>query len=198
MRKFYRYVTETINTYSKVFGNVEVIHPERLNDIDGCLIAPNHIRASDPPIIGSIFRKEMHALAKKELFDHFPLKNLLRYLGSIPIRRGQIDRKAINLAKEALTNGSALLMFPEGTRKSSSAKPGIGKIAYETQSNIVPVFIQYPESWFKSFIRKDSMKIVLGEKILISEYEKFDNRKEAYRFIAKDILVKILELENEC
>jgi len=198
MRFWFNVIISSFNLYMKIFLNLKIIHPERIEESNGCIVAPNHIRATDPPYIGSIFKAHLYSLAKKELFDVPILGGIIRYLGSIPIRRGAIDRKALDTAKTALNDGYRLLMFPEGTRKSSTAKPGIGKIAYETRSDIVPVFIKYPKSSWAALFRKDSLKIVMGEKIRIDDFEKFENHKDAYRFIAKYTLEKILELENEC
>lgn len=198
MRFWFKVIISSINLYMKIFLNLKIIHPERIEESKGCIVAPNHIRATDPPYIGSIFKAHLYSLAKKELFDIPVLGGIIRYLGSIPIRRGAIDRKALDKAKAALNDGYRLLMFPEGTRKSSTAKPGIGKIAYETRSDIMPVFIRYPKSLWTALIRRDGLKIVFGEKIRIDEFEEFENHKDAYRFIAKYTLEKILELENEC
>ena len=198
MRILYRFLTLIVNSSSKVIGNLKIIHPERLRDIEGCIIAPNHIKATDAPFIMSIFQKEIYLIAKKELFDIPVLNILVKYVGAISVRRGQVDRKAIVQAKRVLEKGYILMVFPEGSRKLFTAKPGIGKIAFESQSDIVPVFIKYPKSWIKSVIRKDCMEIVIGEKIIISEYEISENHKDAYRFIAKDILQKIMMLEKEC
>ena len=157
MRVLYRILTLIVNSSSKVIGNLKIIHPERLRDIEGCIISPNHIKASDAPVIMSIFQKEMYLIAKKELFDIPVLNILIKYVGAISVRRGQVDRKAIVQAKAVLEKGYILMVFPEGSRKLFTAKPGVGKIAFETQSDIVPVFIKYPKSWIKSVIRKESV-----------------------------------------
>ena len=198
MRFWYKNIIKSLQLYMRLFLNLKIINPEQIEKSEGCIIAPNHIRATDPPYIGAIFNSRVFSLAKKELFDIPILGRIIRYLDGIPIRRGTIDRSALNRAKEALNNGYRLLIFPEGTRKSSEAKPGIGKLAYETNSDIVPIFIHYPKSKLAAIFRKDSLKIVLGEKIKIKDFGDFENRKEAYRYIAKYTLEKIMELENEC
>ncbi len=198
MRIWFRFLVFIVNLFTSYILNLKIVYPERLKDIDGCIIAPNHVKAIDAPLVIATLRKEMYIIAKKELFDVPLLNILIKYVGAIPVRRGQIDRKAITQAKSVLESGHTLMIFPTGSRKSFSAKPGIGKIAFETKSDILPVFIKYPKSWVKSIFRKDSMKIVIGEKILISEYKMSTNHKETYRFIAKDILQKINMLEKEC
>ncbi|MCK4956549.1 MAG: 1-acyl-sn-glycerol-3-phosphate acyltransferase [Candidatus Cloacimonetes bacterium] len=198
MKIFYKIVKYIIYLEMKYIWNLKIIHPEHLENPESCIIAPNHISLLDPPFIGSLLRNEIYILAKKELFEIPITGYTIKRMYAIPIRRGQIDRNATMLSQKALQEGYPLMMFPEGTRKSSSAKPGIGKMAYETRSNIIPVFIQYPASLLKALFRKDSLKIVIGEKIIIDEFEEFENRKDAYRFIAKYTLERILELENEC
>ena len=198
MRFFYNVITSSIRCIMHVFWNYKIINKERFDNIEGSIIAPNHIRALDPPFIGSAFKKEIYTLAKIELFQNPLFAKLLCYLNSIPIKRGKIDRTAIKTAQNVLTKGYSLMMFPEGTRKSDSVKAGIGKIAFETQKNIVPIFIQYPSSLFKSFFRMESLKIVIGEKILISQFKESERVKNTYREIAEFTMQKIRELENEC
>ncbi len=197
MRFFYSVITSSIRGIMHIFWNYQIINESRISNIKSSIIAPNHVSAFDPPFIGSIFKREIFVLAKAELFTNPTLGNLLRYLNTIPIRRGKIDRTAISTAQKVLTNGYSLLMFPEGTRKSVKVKAGIGKIAFETQKNIVPIFIQYPSNCWKSFFKQESLKIVIGEKILISQFEKSEKIKDTYREIAEFTMKKIRELENE-
>jgi 1-acyl-sn-glycerol-3-phosphate acyltransferase len=137
-------------------------------------------------------------LAKYELFHNPLLGVILRNLNAIPIRRGRIDRTAIKTAQKALSDGYSLMMFPEGTRKSTNVKAGIGKIAFETQKDIVPVFIKYPSSMFKSLLRKESLNIVIGKKIKTSQFEQTKKKTDTYREIAEFSMKKIRDLENEC
>jgi 1-acyl-sn-glycerol-3-phosphate acyltransferase len=198
MRLGYNIITSSIRCIMKVFWNYQIINEARLESVENSIIAPNHIHALDPPFIGSIIRREIYTLAKIELFKNPILGKVIKYLNSIPIKRGKIDREAIETAQNALTNGFPLLIFPEGTRKSDKVKAGIGKIAFETQKDIVPVFIQYPSYCWQSFIRKEKLKIVIGNKIDISQFKESERRKDTYREIANFTMGKIRELENEC
>jgi len=198
MKFWYKIIIKLIQFYMKVFLNLKIINPEQIKNSEGCILAPNHIRLADAPFIGALFNSRIFSVAKKELFDIPVLGRVIRYLDAIPIRRGSIDRNALDKAKEAINNKYRLLIFLEGTRKSSNPKPGIGMLAYETNSDIVPIFIQYPKSIFAALFRKDSLKIVFGETIKIEDFKDFDNRKAAFRYVAKYTLEKIMELENEC
>jgi len=198
MTLFYSIITKLVRGIMLFFWNYKIINQDRMKSIKSSIIAPNHVSALDPPFIGSFCRIEIYILAKYELFQNPILGIIIRNLNAIPIRRGRIDRTAIQTAQKVLSDGYSLMMFPEGTRKSTTVKAGIGKIAFETQKDIVPVFIKYPSSMWKSFIRKESLKIVIGEKIKISQFEQAKKKTDTYREIAEFTMNRIKELENEC
>jgi 1-acyl-sn-glycerol-3-phosphate acyltransferase len=181
----------------KIFWNLEIIHPEKREHIENCLIASNHISYFDPPFIGSIIPIEIFFLAKAELFENPILKILLPRFNTIPIRRGTIDRNAIKQAEKILTDGNSLLIFPEGTRKNVKVKAGVGKIAFQMQKNIIPVYIKNSDHFLACFLRKKKLQIVFGDKINISRFSN-DDEKRIYYEIAEYTISKIYELENEC
>lgn len=116
----------TIYTRCKVTGleNVPATGP--------CLILSNHTSHLDPPIIGSVLRREVHSMGRDDLFRIPLIGWIIRRLNAHPIRRGTIDREAIKQADAILMEGHALLIFPEGTRspdgKLAPALGGFGMI----------------------------------------------------------------------
>jgi 1-acyl-sn-glycerol-3-phosphate acyltransferase len=62
---------------------------------------------------------------------------------SIPIRRGEVDLKAIHSCLEALSTGDILAVAPEGTRsydgKLQAGQPGIVLLALHSGAPILPV-----------------------------------------------------------
>jgi len=120
----------------------------------GLIVASNHVSLWDPPLVGIAAVRELHFLAKEELFRTPVLGPLIRSLNAIPIRRGVADLSGLARAMEVLRAGRALLMFPEGTRVRDGelrpARPGLGMLAVATDARIVPVFIsgsQRPSRW---------------------------------------------------
>ncbi|MCD4818799.1 MAG: 1-acyl-sn-glycerol-3-phosphate acyltransferase [Candidatus Cloacimonetes bacterium] len=198
MRKSYRFIINIVQFKMKLLWNFKIINKERLLQIENCVIAANHISLFDPPFIGSIFPKEIHYLAKAELFKNKILGKIITYVNAIPIRRGTIDRNALNAVESLLNKGDSILLFPEGTRKSSKVKAGIGKITSETGKNILPVYIQNSDHLWQCFFRKKKLVIVIGEIIDITEFQNIEDRKDKYRKIAEHTLKKIYELKNEC
>ncbi|HEY6867358.1 MAG TPA: lysophospholipid acyltransferase family protein [Candidatus Eisenbacteria bacterium] len=111
----------------------------------GLIVASNHVSFWDPPLVGSAIRREVHFLAKEELFSTPLLGPMIRSLNSIPIRRGVADLSGMSRAIAALRGGGALLMFPEGTRMRDGelhpARPGVGMMAVHADVSIVPCYI---------------------------------------------------------
>ena len=109
------------------------------------IIASNHISFWDPPLIGAALAREMHFLAKEELFATPLLGPLIRSWNAIPIRRGTADLSGLARAIETLKRGGALLMFPEGSRMRDGelhpARPGLGLMAVSADVPIVPCYI---------------------------------------------------------
>jgi len=182
----------------KHLWHYKIIHKERIKNITNCILASNHISWFDPPFIGSIMPFEINYLAKSELFKNKLFGKLLAFLNVIPIKRGKVDRAAINRVEEKLASGQSILLFPEGTRKSNKVKAGIGKIAIQTGKDIVPIYMKNSNNFKKCISGKEKMKIVIGEKIKKEDYSNLDDSKDSYRYLANFIMDKINELENEC
>ncbi len=110
------------------------------------ILASNHRSFFDPFMIGTMTRRPVYYVAKKELFSYNRLLSwLLSALGAFPVDRGHGDQETIETAKSILGRGEIVLMFPEGTRTrpGSLGKPrrGVGRMALETGAPVVPIAI---------------------------------------------------------
>ncbi len=198
MRKIYSLIINLVKYYMIVFWGLEIINKERLSSVQNCIIAPNHIAAVDPFFIGAIIPVEIYYLAKIELFKNKIVGSILKFLNAIPVKRGMIDKAAIRFVTQVLNKGHSILIFPEGTRKSASVKSGVGKFAIQLKKDILPIYIKNSPYFWKCFLRKEKLKIVIGEKITAESFSNLDEIKENYRSLAEDVLKKINELSNEC
>ena len=198
MRKTYSLIINLVKYYMIVFWGLEIINKERLSSVQNCIIAPNHVAAVDPFFIGSIIPVEIYYLAKIELFSNKAVGSILKFLNAIPVKRGMIDKAAIRFVTRVLNKGHSILIFPEGTRKSASVKSGVGKFAMQLKKDILPIYIKNSPYFWKCFLRKEKLKIVIGEKIKAESFSNLDEIKENYRSLAEHVLKKINELSNEC
>jgi 1-acyl-sn-glycerol-3-phosphate acyltransferase len=80
------------------------------------LVVPNHDSQWDPILVGLAVkpRRRVRFLARASLWRIPGLGPILYALGQIPIRRGAGDAGAPEQANEALREGEAICVFPEG------------------------------------------------------------------------------------
>jgi len=114
------------------------------------LIAANHRSFLDPFVIGSMTKRPIYYMAKRELFNKPIQAWFLNSLGAFPVDRGTSDRDAMDSAKAIVERGDCVVIFPEGTRirKGPLAAPrrGIGRLALETGAPVVPLALTGTEN----------------------------------------------------
>jgi 1-acyl-sn-glycerol-3-phosphate acyltransferase len=144
----------------------EVVGRERIPRSGGLVVASNHVSFWDPPLIGAVLPREVHFLAKEELFSNPVFGALIRSFHAIPIRRGMVDLSGMARAVATLRRGEAMMMFPEGTRMRDGelhpARPGVGMMAVNADVPIVPCYISgsgRPGRWL---MRKSRVRISFG------------------------------------
>src|SRR6187200_3707086 len=116
----------------------------------GCVVAANHWSNLDPWPLGiPLFpRRFLRFMAKKELFWP-PLGWIVRAGGGFRVDRGKRDQQAIDTAIALCREGHAVVMFPEGTRRSKGLRKrhearwhtGAARIALEAGVPLVPAGI---------------------------------------------------------
>lgn len=141
----YRLSSFILSVFFRFTGGVTFIGRENIPRAGGVILAPNHISYVDPPIVGCYLRRQVHYMAKEELFRSKLLAAWMRWVGTFPVRRGTADRKALKHAIDLLNQGRVVCIFPEGTRspdgKLQNPELGIGLIALKSQAPIVPVAV---------------------------------------------------------
>lgn len=122
---------------------VEGIH--HLPEDGPAILVSNHVNYLDPLVMGVVFERPLHFMAKAELFEFRPLGWLLRRLYAFPVRRGEADRGAIRHALKVLADGHVLAMFPEGTRSHTGVlqdfQRGATMLALRSGAPVVPMVL---------------------------------------------------------
>ena len=113
------------------------------------IIAANHISYFDPLCLGVLIHsagRQVRFLAKSELFGNRLLGPILRGAGQIPVYRETRDAgQALVHAVEAMRDGAAVAIYPEGTTTRNpdfspmAAKNGVARLAALTGAPVVPV-----------------------------------------------------------
>lgn len=165
---------------------------EKFPKTGGVLICTNHIHALDPPVVGITAPRDVHFMAKEELFSAPVLKTILPKVHAFPVKRGMSDRDALRKAIGLLKNGEVMGLFPEGTRSKNGELgkgfSGAGFFALKGDADVVPCAIIGP---YKAFKR---LKVVYGEPIAMQPYR---DRKASADEVTLVIMAHIQELINE-
>lgn len=144
----------------------EVRGREHVPSSGGLIVASNHISYWDPVLVGVASVRELHFLAKEELFRPPLFGPMIRAFNSIPIRRGAVDMRGLTQAMDVLRAGKALIVFPEGTRSRDGelheARPGIGMLAVATGARIVPVYVEHSNRPRKWMLRQVKLRLSIG------------------------------------
>lgn len=83
------------------------------------ILAPAGHRSNlDTPLVGTAASRRLNYMAKGSLFKSPMWTRFLRAVGGFPTERDRLDRRALSCAREVLDRGEALVVFPEGERKS--------------------------------------------------------------------------------
>lgn len=107
------------------------------------ILAANHFQYFDPLLVGlGIKGRQIHFMAKKEIFENPVSAFLCTNLNAFPVDRGAPDLKSLRHAIKVIESGRILGIFPEGTRSKTGeigdGKRGIITVAMKTKCDILP------------------------------------------------------------
>lgn len=141
----YRAARAALVPFFLVYLRMSRIGREHLPRSGPLLLAANHRSFLDPFVIGTLVRRPVYYMAKRELFDRRWQAWALNALGAFPVDRGAGDRDAMRTAREILRRGDCVVIFPEGTRtrRGPLDEPhrGVGRLALETGAPVAPVSV---------------------------------------------------------
>jgi 1-acyl-sn-glycerol-3-phosphate acyltransferase len=146
----YTFVRILVSLPTLLIYRVKAIGVENVPKSGPLLLAPNHFSQMDHFFIGLYLRRKVRFMAKSQMFGPPILTYVYKHGGVFPVRRGHHDEESIKTAQTILGQGEMLLVYCEGGRSRSGklgeVKPGIGRIALESEVTVVPVAIQGSET----------------------------------------------------
>lgn len=129
-------------SFTRRLYRVRVVGSEHIPASGGAILASNHASIWDPFILAVATTREIHYMAKAELFRPPPLAAVLRSLNAFPVERGGGDRTAISEAAALLARGEVLGIFPQGTSKPERQiawHRGAARLALVSGAPLIPV-----------------------------------------------------------
>jgi len=185
---------------SKFVFRIKVTGRENIPKEGGFILASNHLSYFDPPLVGSWFRRPVYFMAKQELFKNRLFGNIISRTNALPLRRGTIDRAALDSCVEVIERGFGLTVFPEGTRATKGRfldpKPGVGMVALRARCPIVPAYIHGSNNLKACLLGRDRLSITYGEMLPAEWVASFETSKEGYVQLAKAVMEKIASLSS--
>jgi len=136
--------------FTRVLYRAEVTGAERIPASGGAILASNHASIVDPFILAVATKREIHYMAKAELFGNPLLGAVFRSLNAFPVERGGGDRTAISEAARLLERGELLGIFPQGTSKAHRQigwHRGAARLALTTGTPLIPVRMTGTRGW---------------------------------------------------
>ncbi|MCM3596973.1 1-acyl-sn-glycerol-3-phosphate acyltransferase [Metabacillus idriensis] len=186
---FYQFAKGVVASVFFPLYRVEVKGKEYFPKEGAVLLCSNHIDNLDPPTVGISAPRQVHFMAKEELFRVPILGGIVRKVGSFPVKRGMSDREALRNGLNVLKEGGVLGLFPEGTRskdgKLGKGLAGAGFFALRSNALVVPCAVI---GTYKPF-RK--VKVFFGEPINLDPLRE---RKATAEEATELIMSKIAEL----
>lgn len=141
--KILRYIVLVIGRLAFNFKGIDF---DKIPKDGRVVVCCNHTSAWDAVMLAVCCKeRQIHFMAKKELFKNKVLGYIFKMAGSFPVDRHGNDFGAIKKAQKVLKNEGLLCIFPEGTRSKTGemqqGKAGAALIAVGTKSPVVPVSI---------------------------------------------------------
>ena len=190
--RFYKFCFFVCKIFFAIFYRIKYVGRERIPD-EAVLICANHSGYSDPFLVAMAFgvKRQVHILAKAEVFKIPIISQVLKKLGMIGVARGTSDVKSIKTILRYLKDNERVAMFPEGTRSrfddEVDAKVGAIRIAERAGVPIVPVFVPRRKPLFRPLV------VVIGEKYRISKTTE-KRTSEDYSTLVSDLMERIKAL----
>jgi 1-acyl-sn-glycerol-3-phosphate acyltransferase len=173
---------------------------QNLPSSGGFVLTCNHVSSFDPWPLGMPIwpRHWMRIMAKSELY-WWPMTLVLNGAGAFKVRRGLADAEAIATAVRLAREGSAVMMFPEGTRrtkglvKKHEARPrsGAARIALEAGVPLVPAAVAGTDR----LLRFGPLRVAYGPPVDIDDLRASDDLRTASQEATDRLMTRIRELE---
>ena len=147
---------------------IKILYPYRVLGLDNIpregriLLAGNHTKWLDPIMLVAIVKRQVHFLAKIELFKG-PISFITKGMGAIPVNRKIHDKNALETAITSLKEGLCIGIFPEGTinRTNNLIMPfkiGAVKMSKETNATLIPFVITGKYKLFRKSIKIEFLR----------------------------------------
>ncbi len=196
---FYTAARACLGGFFRFLYNIRIVGRENEPTDGSFMVCANHLSNRDVIILGASFKRQVHFLAKAELFRVPLLRHLIRALGAFPVDRQHASTVLgpIKTTIGILNDGKTVGIFPQGTRypgkdpKQTQIKNGVGMIEFHSKSKVVPVLIK-TKGWRVLPFKRTY--VIIGKPIEYDEFGFTGGRSAEFAKAAELIFSRINDL----
>ena len=170
-RMIYRALWLLAYAAARIWVRLQIIGRDRLPSRTApCVMAPVHRSNLDFLLVALLSPRRLRYMAKASLWKWRPGGRFIAMLGGFPVHRGSADRAALRTCLQVIENGEAVVLFPEGTRRSGAVVEevfdGPAYVACRAGVPVVPIGIGGSEAAMPRgarWIKPRKITLVVGD-----------------------------------
>jgi 1-acyl-sn-glycerol-3-phosphate acyltransferase len=174
---------------------------------DGFILAANHISFVDSLFMPLVCPRPVVFLGKADYFESWRTRWFFKAANVIPVQRegGSAGEAAILAGIQALKEGQAVGIYPEGTRSPDGrlyrGKTGVARMALEAGVPVIPVSIRGTEDVMPldSKVPRLSGRVVVefGKPLVFDRYHDRPKDRFVLRSVTDEIMYEIMMLTGQ-
>ena len=184
----YKFIANVVYGILGVNGSkAKVYGKENIPKEGGFVIACTHNGYIDILNLGiSMLPREVHFMAKKQLFDVKGLGWLIKRLNAFPVDRDNPGPSVIKIPRQLIKEGKVVGIFPSGTRSSenSELKAGAVTIAQLAKAEIVPAAYIGPKN-AKGVFKRQKGYLIYGKPFTVEAGK--EGREQSVQFLEQEL-----------
>jgi 1-acyl-sn-glycerol-3-phosphate acyltransferase len=143
-RKLLRVIVKSL---IRLLFRLQITGRENIPASSSYVIAYNHVSLFEPAFILAFWPVFPEALAGHDVWQRGGLQGIMvKFFGAIPVKRGEYDRKSVEMMLSVLRSGKPLAISPEGGRSHAigmrKAHAGISYLVDQADVPVLPVAIE--------------------------------------------------------
>lgn len=184
----YKLAVNVVKAFLTVNGSkAKVYGKENLPAEGGYIIACTHNGYVDILNLGvSVHPREIHFMAKKQLFEMTGLSWLIPRLNAFPVDRENPGPSVIKIPRQLIKEGKIVGIFPSGTRSAESTdlKAGAITIAQLAKGQIVPAAYIGPKN-IQGVLKREKGYLIYGKPFMVESGK--EAREESMKHLEQEL-----------
>ncbi|WP_449537686.1 lysophospholipid acyltransferase family protein [Ferdinandcohnia sp. Marseille-Q9671] len=193
----YHFIASIVKSILTTSGGIKVYNKAQLPQEGAYVVACTHTGYIDILWLGvSLLPRQIHYMAKKELFANKLIGGFLTKLNAFPVDRDNPGPSVLKIPSRLLAKGEIVGIFPSGTRtnEQTALKQGAITIAQRSKVPVVPAVYVGPNT-VKELLTRKKAKLIFGEPMFISSPDM--DAKQAREFFTQELERRFSKLEKE-